>query len=193
MATETPDVHPLAAASWRVLEDRIAREPRPRHRSNLELVARHVAAEVRGDLDALMATLTAGPVYSYLGATSSAAPRGREAVRAWYAESIETGKNRLEFQVDRVVVDDDCVVTEGTFRHAYRGSALLARGSSDPAVEDPTGWYLVEYRSLVVWPVTDEGLLAGEDVYIAEPPRVVRLLRDDEAPHLGPVARYRGA
>jgi hypothetical protein len=186
-------VHPRAAQSWRLLADKAAREPDPRRRANLELVARHIDAEVSGDLDALMKTLVAEPVYRYLGASPSAGPEGRAAVRAYYEDSVETGKNRLEFVVDRVVADDDAVVTEGVFRHAYGGQVLRGRGADASTVPDPEGWYLVQYRALVVWPVTPEGVLSGEDVYIGEPPRTVRQLADDEEPQLGLVTRYRGA
>lgn len=60
-------------------------------------------------------------------------------------------------------------------------------------VTDPDVWYLVEYRSVVVWPISQEGLLLGEEVYVGEPLRAVRPLADDEAPHLGPADRYRAA
>ena len=58
-------------------------------------------------------------------------------------------------------------------------------------VTDQGAWYLVEYRSVVVWPISDGGLLLGEEVYVGEPIRAVRPLADDEAPHLGPVERCR--
>jgi SnoaL-like domain len=186
-------VHPRAAQSWRLIADQAAREPDPRRKANLELVARHVDAEVRGDLDDIMKTLVAEPVYHYLGASPSPGPQGGAAVRAYYAESVQMGRNRLEFAVDRVVAGDDAVVTEGVFRHAYAGQVLRGRGADAAAVPDPDGWYLVEYRALVVWPVTAEGVLSGEEVYIGEPPRIVRQLADDEEPQLGLVTRYRGA
>ena len=189
----TEQVHPVAAASWQLLVDRLAAETDPRRRANLEIVARHVDAEVRGDLDALMATLTTTPIYRYLGATASSGPVGAEAVRAYYAKSVETGKNRLEFEIDNVVVDEHAVVTGGVFRHAYVGSELRSRGHDESTVRDPDAWYLVQYRAIVLWPISaSDGLIAGEDVYIAEAPRVERQLSEDEAPQLGPVGRYRG-
>ena len=47
---------PQAAETWRLLADRAASEQNPRLRANLEVVARHVEAEVRGDVPALMAS-----------------------------------------------------------------------------------------------------------------------------------------
>ncbi|MDT2005823.1 nuclear transport factor 2 family protein [Rhodococcus opacus] len=179
----------LAAASWCLLSEAAVTESDPRLRANLELVARHVDAEVRGDLDALMATLVDDPVYHYWGATNSPGPSGAAAVRAYYEESVAMGRNRLEFAIDRVVPGVTAVVTEGVFRHAYSGVVLYSRGDDGAAGSD--GWYLVEYRSVVVWPISEDGLLLGEEVYIGEPLRAVRRLADDEAPHLGPVERYR--
>jgi len=185
----TASVHPMAAASWRLLTEAAATEPDPRLRANLELVARHVDAEVRGDLDALMATLVDDPVYHYWGATTSPGPSGSAAVRAYYQESVKLGRNRLEYAIERVVPGPSAVVTEGVFRHAYSGEVLSSRGVR--GVTDQGAWYLVEYRSVVVWPISDGGLLLGEEVYVGEPIRAVRPLADDEAPHLGPVERCR--
>ena len=60
---------PEAARTWQLLAERVAGEPNPRVKANLEMVARHVEAEVRGDIPDLMSTLTAEPTYSFVGAT----------------------------------------------------------------------------------------------------------------------------
>lgn len=184
LATE---LHPDAARTWSLLARRVVEEPDPRRRANLAVVARHVEAEVRGDLPALMSTLVAEPVYRIWGASASAGPCGHREVVAHYEAMLPSGKNRLEFEVTRVVADDRSVVTEGTFRHAYRGSTLAARAGS--ADVEPARWYLVEYRCLVVWPISADGLIEGEDIYAGEAPRIVRSLEAGECPHLGPVDR----
>lgn len=186
------DLHPAAQASWRLLATALERERDPRRRANLGVVARHVEQEVRGDMDALMATLVPEPQYSIWGASSSSGPKGREAVVAHYQAMFDSGKSRLEFELIRVVVDDDSVVTEGIFRHAYAGSTLAGRFVPTDEV-DPDRWYLVEYRALVLWPISPEGLIQGEEIYAGEPPRIVRVLEQGECPHLGPVARGRAA
>jgi hypothetical protein len=177
---------------WQALLDAIAAESDPVRRRNLELVAVHVVAEVEGELDTLMATLVEEPRYRFLGCTSSVGPVGAAAVREHYSRMIASGKNRLDFLVDRVVADADAVVTEGVFRLAYPGSSMPQRSaeSGEPVHDDH--WYLIEYRCIVVWPIRGDRL-EGEDLYVGEPPRVVRALADGEHPGLGPVGRRNGS
>lgn len=40
------------------------------------------------------------------------------------------GKNRFEFDVERVLVDDEAVITEGVIRHSYPGCRLVADGGA---------------------------------------------------------------
>lgn len=119
------ELHPRAEQSWRLLTERAAAESDHRRRVNLEAVARHVREEVRGDVPALMATLVPEPCYEVWGASGSPAPQGHEQVKAFYEASIEIGKNRLEYELSRVVADEDTVLTDGIFRHAYRGDMLV--------------------------------------------------------------------
>jgi hypothetical protein len=178
-----------AARTWQLLAVRVTEESNPRVKVNLEMVARHVEAEVRGDIPALMSTLTAEPTYSFVGATDSVGPEGYEAVVGHYESLVATGKNRLEFEVTRVVADERTVITEGVFRHAYTGQMLLGRRFTGDVELDPAAWYLAEYQALVVWRMAPDGLIEGEDIYTAEPPRVVDRLAPGDRPHLGPVDR----
>lgn len=187
----TAPLAPAAQDSWRLLSRLIDTQTDPRLRANLEVVARHVAAEVVGDIPALMATMVADPVYRVWGASSSRGPQGHAEVEQYYRDSIEIGKNRLEFHVSRVMVDHDTVLTEGVFRHAYDGATIIGRGFGDPVGIDPRGWYLVEYQALILWPISADGLIEGEDMYAGEKPRVLRVLRLGELDHLGPVTRSR--
>ena len=50
-------------------------------------------------------------------------------------------------------------------------------------------WYLVAYQCLVVWPIAEDGLIAGEEVYTGEHPRVLKALAAGEMTNLGPVNR----
>ena len=188
MMSSVTELHSAASASWSLLAEQIARESDPRRRDNLKVVGRHIEAEVCGDMEALMATLVPEPCYAIWGSSSSVGPKGRDEVVAHYQAMFDSGKNRLEYEVARLVVDDDAVVTEGTFRHAYTG-ASLPKSAFAGSEFDPESWYLVEYRALVVWPISANGLIDGEEIYAGEPPRVVRSLAAGECPHLGPVDR----
>jgi hypothetical protein len=179
-----------ASTSWKLLAERADAESDPRRRALLQTVLRHLESEVAGDLDTTMATLTDDPDYRVWGATDHTGPRGREAIRRMYEGQQAIGKNLLEYHVDRVLVDAD-VVTEGVFRHAYQGAQLVADGVADAADVIPDQRYLIEYRALVVWVMSPDGLIEGEDTYKAEPARVVRRLEADELPHLGLPPRTR--
>ena len=180
-----------AVPGWQPLVAAIAAETDPRRRANLETVLSHVAAEVAGDLDRLMATLTPEPVYRIWGASTSPGPQGQAEVREHYRAMFASGKNRLDFVITRVVADRSAVVTEGRFRFAYPGS-VLAGSASDGEPIRPDRWYLTEYQCLVVWPIGPDGLITGEEIYAGEKPQPLRELEDGEFLELGPPARRNG-
>ena len=179
-------VDPVAAQSWRMLSERVAAEPDARRQAMLRTVARHVEAEVAGDVDELLATLIDHPRYHFWGRSGLDGPKGRDAVVAHYEMLNASGINRLEFEITRVMVDDAAVLTEGWFRHAYGGTMLQLLDLGDDV--DGSGWYLVEYLALVVWPF-DGDLIVGEDIYFGTDPKVVRQLSGGELTHLGPLDR----
>lgn len=151
--------------TWRKVEARLARESDPRLRRNLETVLAHMKAEAAGDLDALMRTVAEDASYHAYGSPEAfMSPQGRPAVREFYAAFVGSGAFRLELDVDRLVVDQDCVVTEGLMRIAYPGAALQAMGH---AVPEADAFYLYETRMCIVWPMDDHGLVRGEDSYVA--------------------------
>ena len=149
--------------TWQMVEERLARERDPRRRRNLEVVLAHMKAEAACDLERLMATVSAEPTYHAFGTPDPLySPQGREAVRNFYSAFTASGAHRLEFDMDRLLVDDDAVLTEGTMRIAYPGRILEMLGH---AVDDPDGFYLYEARMAVVWPLDRDGLVVGEDTY----------------------------
>lgn len=153
------DVH----RTWAKVEERLATESDPLRRRNLETVLAHMKAEARGDIDGLLATLSDDVAYHAYGTDDPALnPVGRSAVRAFYENFIASGATRLQFDIDRLVVDRDCVVTEGVMRMAYPGRTLAARGIE---VDDPDAYYLYEARMATFWPFDEHGLARGEDTY----------------------------
>ena len=128
--------------TWAKVEERLATESDPVLRRNLETVLEHMKAESVGDLDGLLATLSDDVQYHAYGTTEALMnPRGKEGVRAFYEAFIASGATRLQLDVDRLVVDRDCILTEGVMRMAYPGRTLLARGIE---VDDPDAYYLYE-------------------------------------------------
>lgn len=152
--------------TWKLVEERYHAESDPQRKRNLELVLQHMKAEARADIEGVVATLTDKPRYRTYGNESEVLnPEGsKDAVRAFYdATIVQTGAHRLEFDCDRVIVDESSVFTEGVMRMAYPGQTLRAMGIE---VEDPEAYYLSESRMGVVWPYdAGEDRLTGEEVY----------------------------
>jgi hypothetical protein len=151
--------------TFSLLEERIAKTTNPRHLLMLKRVLDHARGETSLDLDLVMSTLTANPRYVAWGAPADMSPVGRQAVRTFYEETIAKGGQWfLEMDMDRIVVDDDAVVTEGVLRSIYYGADGAARGFP---VDDHTGFYLLTLRMLIVWPFDAEGFIKGEESYSA--------------------------
>jgi ketosteroid isomerase-like protein len=150
--------------TWEKVEARLASEDDPVLRRNLETVLAHMKAEAAGDLDGLLDTLSDDVHYHAYGADEALSPRGKAAVRGFYEAFIASGAERLQFDIDRLVVDRDCVLTEGLMRMAYPGRTLMARGVT---VDDPDAYYLFEARMATLWPMDADGLARGEDTYTA--------------------------
>jgi len=179
------EVHPAAAASWRLLTERLDAETDPVRRRNLEVVARHVVAEVAGDLEALERTLVPDPRYTFWGGDSSRRLESIDEVRNFYANNVRVGKSRLAFDVSRVLVDERTVITEGVFRHVVEGRHLPGRTLPGGRPLEPRTRYLTAYQALVVWPISADGLIEGEEIYLGEPHQVQRAVGLGEFPHLG--------
>jgi limonene-1,2-epoxide hydrolase len=158
--------------SWTALEKRLAGETNPRHRQLLESVRDHVRAEIRGEFDNLMATLVDEPQYHFRGLGPDVGPKGREAVATFYQQMIASGGNRFEFDIRRIVVDDDSVVTEGFMRQVSPGSALQAGGVTEVEGQpvEAEAQYLSETTILTVWPAAEDGRLIGEDIWFGSSP-----------------------
>jgi hypothetical protein len=149
--------------TWEKVEQRLTAETDPVLRRNLEAVLAHMKAEAHGDIDGLMATLGDSPSYHAYGTDDPRQnPQGTAAVRAFYEAFVASGATRLQLDIDRLVVDRGCILTEGLMRMAYPGRTLQARGID---VDDPDAYYLYEARMATLWPFDDQGRIIGEDTY----------------------------
>jgi hypothetical protein len=150
--------------TWAKVEDRLATETDPVLRGNLEMVLRHMKAEAAGDIDGLLETLSDDVAYHAYGSPDEKnSPIGKAGVRTFYEDFIAGGATRLQLDVDRLVVDRDCILTEGVMRMAYPGRTLVAYGID---VDDPDAYYLYEARMATLWPFGADGLARGEDTYV---------------------------
>jgi hypothetical protein len=148
--------------TWRKVEERLAAETDAVLRRNLELLLTHMKSEAGLDLEVLMSTVSENAHYQNFG-NGPAGPVGKAAVRKFYEDFIASGAYKLHHDIDRLVVDRHCIVTEGTMRMAWPGRTLLAQGID---VDDPEADYLFEAHMAILWPLDDEGLFIGEDSYV---------------------------
>ena len=148
--------------TWAKVAERLQTETDPVLRRNLETLLAHMKAEAAGDLEGLMATVAERAHYHAYGAPPEYSPYGKREVRKFYEAFIATGASRLEFDVERLVVDRHCVLTEGVMRMAYPGSVCLSLGHD---VDDEDAYYLFETRMAILWPFDEEGRILGEDTY----------------------------
>jgi len=153
--------------TWKLLEERAKGETNPKLRSNLEVVIEHVKAEARADIPGLLRTLCDEPKYIWHTKRDDPMrnPEGsKEAIAAFYDRMVvQTGAHRLEWAIDRVIVDEYSVFTEGLLRSAVPGCTLLEMGIE---VDSPDAYYVAEDRCGVVWPIdAATGLLKGEEIY----------------------------
>ena len=144
------------------MEARLATEPDPVLRRNLELLRTHMQAEAALDLPALMGTISEQARYQDFS-QGGAGPVGKAAVQQFYEDFAASGAHKLHLDIDRLVVDHDCILTEGTMRIAWPGRTLRARGIE---IDEPDADYLYEARMAVVWPIAADGLFVGEDSYV---------------------------
>lgn len=157
--------------SWLPLQERAEREPPGRRRELLLQVRNHMEFEITGQLDPLMGTLTGSPVYHFWG-NAPMEMSGEQAIRAFYRDMFERGGQQFEVVVERIIVDDGAVVTEGQVKQVHRGSALLAMGMNEVAGQAIAADDLVltTTQLVTVWPADADGKLIGEDIYFGHDP-----------------------
>ncbi len=155
--------------SWLPLEERAASETNPRHKKLLTEVRDHMENEIKGQLEPLMATLTEEPIYHFWGDNPSII-KGYDAIKSFYSSMFQTGGQQFEVVLDRIVVDDGAVITEGQVKNLQRGSGLKAMGITEiegESVEDDH-LFVTTAQLVTVWPADKNAKLVGEDIYFGE-------------------------
>lgn len=150
--------------NWAMTAARLATETDPRRRQILETIVEHAKAEALPDYERLMATVSPDAHYRFFGDDGVTDVIGKTGVGAFYAELVETGRNAVEHDLDRIVVDADAITTEGPMRMAFPAAYLTGAGIEAP---DPEGRYLYETRMMIVWGFDADGLVQCEDSYTA--------------------------
>jgi hypothetical protein len=149
--------------TWAKVEERLKTETDPTLRHNLELLLTHMKAEAAADVAGLMSTVAETAVYETYAQDPSSWPRGKAAVQQFYEDFAASGGQKLELELDYLVVDHDCIVTDGTMLMAWPGTTLKEMGIE---VDDPDADYLYKARMSTTWPITEDGLFNGENTYV---------------------------
>jgi len=141
----------------------------PQQKAHLDLVVHHSKGEVLADLDMVLPTLSDNPEYHEFGVFANTVedtgPKGLDAVRANYTEMVANGSYVIESKKNRVVVSDNEIVTEGTFRQILTADVAKKMGFV-PTDSDQSDHYLLKARTVVFWEFNDEGKATGEDRYV---------------------------
>jgi len=149
--------------TWAKVEERLKTETDPVLRRNLEMLLQHQLAEAALDMEKLMATVSEQAHYHMYPIPNGAGDLvGKSAVQKFYEDFGASGAEKLQFDIEWLVVDRHCIVTEGVMRMAYPGTTLAARGFP---IDDTSADYLYEARMCILWPIGDDGLFTGEDTY----------------------------
>ncbi len=167
------------AEMWKALEERLARTENPRHRQMLEVVIEHAKAEADRSVERLMATLVPEPQYHFWVGGRDVGPKGHAAVEQYYRNFAVSGGAVFESPKERIVVDDDTVVSEALVRNLVPGRVARARGYRVP---DEDGHYLVRFRNLVLFSFDEDGRALGEDSYTTMDPDDFERVADDDLP-----------
>lgn len=173
-----------ATRFWQVLLDRVASETDERLRANVEVVYKHVETEYLADVPGILSTLVEYPQYAYHGGPPG--PKGRDQVTAHYTTAYKAGKRHI-FELTRVLADRDAVMLEGIMHNGASGAQLLEDGLVAAGEVDPDTRYYAAREMLVVIPISDDGLMEGELVYMGDAVGELRPCTEAEQRYLGPV------
>jgi hypothetical protein len=150
-------------------DDHLHKAKTPQQKAHLATVMHHSKGEVLADLDMVLPTLSDNPQYHefgiIIGELGDTGPKGIDAVRANYTEMVNNGSYVIESKKNRVVVSDDEIVTDGTFRQILTAAVAEKMGLIDSSTE-ASSHYLLSARTVVFWEFDEDGKAKGEDRYV---------------------------
>jgi|TARA_B100000315_G_C14498193_1_gene551055 hypothetical protein len=171
-------------ASWSALRERADATENPLHKKLLDGVANHMEAEINARLKPLMATLTDHPIYHFWQVgPENMVLEGYDAVAGFYQNMFSTNGQQFQVVSNRIIVDDNGVITEGQVRQVYAREALLQMGvleSRGQPIDSQPLW-LSNTQLLTIWPNAGDGRLLGEDIYFGEDPMTTLSPINEEA------------
>jgi hypothetical protein len=167
--------------TWKPIVEKLERTTNPRHRKMLGELLNHARGETESDLEMVLGTLSPNPVYKAVRqGPPDRQPKGFEEVRAFYVNEIfGRGRFCLEGNKDRIVVDDDTIITEGEMRLIRWGRDLAEDGVP---LDDKDACYLMTVRILIVWPFDADGKIIGEESWSQPMFKPLQKVADEDVP-----------
>lgn len=149
--------------NWRHIDQLLEAETDEWRRHMLLQLKEHVQAECGGALEPLLETMADEPAFHIWSATEDNGPKGAKGLKEFYAGLIASGSNRFEYAVERIVIGDDTLVTEGELYTPFSGEQLTAMGLEG---FERTKYYATKGRTVTFWPFErSTGKIIGEDIY----------------------------
>jgi hypothetical protein len=170
-----------SSVQLRIMDAKIAATKDARRKSNLEIVREHLYYETKIDLPGIMRTLAPNARYKFWADGRDEGPKGNDAILDWYKGFARAKALVLIYELDHVVADDDCVVTEGQMNvvvDANYATTFFGRKC------DPADMFVHSFRQIIFWPFDVSGALVGEEIYVhgQDKPDAWRTLEPHEVP-----------
>ena len=145
----------------RQVTERLNRTTNERHKKILAEVIEHMDAESDMDVDRLVNTVAKDAVYHNWAQGEDTPHVGQDAIANMYIGVLKAGLLILEFDIERLVVDDYCVVTEG-----YQRSIVPADWARNYGIEcEDDDIFCHTFRQSVLWDFNEQCEMTGEIFY----------------------------
>ncbi|MBT3428435.1 MAG: SnoaL-like domain-containing protein [Gammaproteobacteria bacterium] len=148
--------------NWQLIDSLLEDEQDPWRVQMLSQLKQHMQAECGGALEELMATMVPEPIFHNWSGTTDSGAKGATALKAFYSGLISSGSNQFQYSIERIIIGDDTLVTEGKIQIPFTGEMLQAMGKADAKANC---CYATEGRTVTFWPFSADGKIIGEDIY----------------------------
>ncbi len=160
-----------ASLTWKSYLPHMHKAKTDRQRRQLDAVFAHAKGEVEADLGPVMDSLCPDPQYHEYGVFADrpgdTGPKGWDEVLANYNEMVASGTYVIESVKDRLLIDDEQIITDGRYRQI-----LPARAAKDMGYvaedDDRSTHYMLEGITVVFWTFDENEKALGEDRYVLD-------------------------
>ena len=148
--------------NWKLINRLLETEQDPWRIQMLSQLKQHMQAECGGALEELMSTMVDEPIFHNWSGTTDSGAKGRYDLKAFYSGLISSGSHRFQYSIERIVIGDNTLVTEGEIQIPFSGAVLQTMGRTDAEAHC---FYATKGRTVTFWPFSEDGKIIGEDIY----------------------------